>query len=75
MSESTFLSQDEIKALTKRVVYKSQAKQLNSLRLTYRTRADGTHVVLRSHVEKELGGVPTNESHNEEPNWNGLDVA
>ena len=76
MVESTFLSRDEIKELTERTVFKSQVEQLQKLGITYRTRSDGTPVVLRSHLEQEFGGMPgTKESHNEEPEWDGLNVA
>jgi len=73
----TFLTPDEIRAITKRVVHKSQAKELLALKLKFRTRSNGTHVVLRSHVIAELGGVPDIDDavSKQEPNWLGMSSA
>lgn len=66
-----FLCEEEIRALTRRIQHKAQAKMLRSLGITFKTRADGTLLVLRSHVETELGGTvrSVGKSKDFQPNW------
>ncbi len=49
---------------------------LNALGITHKVRSDGSLLVLRSHVEKELGGAPTTKSKAKtfEPNWDGANA-
>lgn len=71
-----FLTEEEIKDLTQRVQHQAQAKMLNALGLTHKVRSDGSLLVLRSHVEKELGGAPAARSKAKvvEPNWDGVNA-
>lgn len=66
-----FLTEDEIKEMTGRVQRQAQAKMLNSLGITHKIRSDGSVLVLRAHVEKELGGAVggKNKKKEVEPNW------
>lgn len=66
-----FLTEDEVKEMTGRVQHQAQAKMLNTLGITHKVRSDGSMLVLRAHVEKELGGGPAGKSKKKEiePNW------
>lgn len=66
-----FLDEDEVKQLTKRIQHQAQAKMLRSLGLTFKIRSDGSLLVLRAHVEKELGGASDGKRIKKEvePNW------
>lgn len=76
MIGSMFLDNDEIRELTGRVQYRAQAKMLRSLGLTHKIRADGTLLVLRAHVERELGGAPSAAARKREfvPNWSAANA-
>lgn len=50
-----FLTEEEIRELTNRKQRCSQAMVLRALGITHKVRADGSLVVLRAHVEQELG--------------------
>ncbi len=50
-----FLSEDEVRALTKRKQRRAQVRALRAMGIDHKTRPDGSPVVLRSHVESELG--------------------
>lgn len=52
-----FLTQDEIRDMTGRVRYKSQALVLSAMGIEHKVRPDGSLLVLRSHVEQSLGGT------------------
>lgn len=52
-----FLTQDEIREMTGRVRYKSQAHVLSALGIEHMVRPDGSMLVLRAHVEQSLGGT------------------
>lgn len=69
-----FLTADEIKELTKRTQYRAQAQMLNHLGITHKVRSDGTLLVLRSHVEKEMGGISDAKTKVREfqPNWEAI---
>lgn len=70
-----FLSEEEIREMTQRIKRGAQAKMLRSLGIVFKTRADGTLLVLRSHVEKEMGAAPTGKAKKEfQPNWSGLNA-
>lgn len=66
-----FLTEDEVRELTQRVQHQAQAKMLRSIGMTFKIRSDGSLLVLRAHVEKELGGAPAAKSKKKdvEPNW------
>ncbi len=58
MTQSMFLTNDEIIELTGRQRRKAQLDALNMMMIKHVERIDGTIAVLRSHVHKEFGGVP-----------------
>jgi len=66
-----FLTEKEVIALTDKERHDAQARALRYLGIDFRPRADGSLVILRSHVEKMLGGVmEKNVRVRNEPNWN-----
>ncbi|UWE15094.1 DUF4224 domain-containing protein [Herbaspirillum huttiense] len=69
-----FLNKTDIADLTKRKRAKAQQKQLNAMGIQYRVRADGSLVVLQTHVERLLGGLepPVRQRSVREPNWEVL---
>jgi hypothetical protein len=70
---AVFLSDDEIAALTQKKRHSTQQKILNALGVSHKVRPNGTLVVLRSHVEKLLGGNVSAPAKKEpEPNWDAL---
>lgn len=65
-----FLTPAEIAELTKKQRCKAQRMVLNALGINHKVRPDGSLLVLRTHVEKELGGVPAGKTKKaQEPNW------
>lgn len=67
------LSEEELYELTRRKYAPAQARQLRFMGIEHRPRADGSLVVLRSHVEKTLGGgVQNHVKRKAEPNWNAI---
>ncbi|HZW13827.1 MAG TPA: DUF4224 domain-containing protein [Noviherbaspirillum sp.] len=70
-----FLSREELMALTARIQYSAQRKVLNMMGIEYRSRPDGSIVVLRTHVEQMFGGMATTrKSKSSEPNWGALNA-
>ena len=70
---NAFLSQIEIKELTNRVHRKSQRAVLNALGIACKIRPDGSLVVARAVVEKELGVTrPKKNDTTIEPNWSAM---
>jgi hypothetical protein len=70
---AVFLSDDEIAQLTQKKRRPTQRKVLNALGVSHKPRPDGTLVVLRSHVEKLLGGhIAAPAKKEPEPNWGAL---
>lgn len=71
-----FLSADEISSMTSRVQRAAQARMLRAMGIAFKQRADGTLVVLRSHVEKEFGVGPERQTKGKDfqPNWSGLNA-
>jgi hypothetical protein len=66
----TFLRADEVVEMTGRVQRSAQARALRALGIIHKVRPDGSLLVLRSHIEKELGGVPAGGRTKEfKPNW------
>jgi hypothetical protein len=51
-----FLTRDELREMTGRQQYRTQAKVLSAMGITYKIRPDGTLLVLREHVIEQLGG-------------------
>lgn len=68
-----FLTPEEIIELTGRKTHPSQRNVLNHLGIDHKTRPDGSLVVLRSHVEKSLGGESSSAKlKSPEPNWSAI---
>jgi hypothetical protein len=68
-----FLTRAEIAELTGRKLSKSQRTVLNHLGIEHKVRPDGSLVVLRSHVEKSLGGdLGGDKLKRPEPNWSAI---
>jgi len=69
-----FLNETDIADLTKRKRAKAQQKQLNAMGIQYKVRADGSLVVLQTHVERLLGGLEQSARQRSvrEPNWEVL---
>lgn len=72
----TFLEPKEVRELTGRVHYASQAKVLRSMGIEHRARPDGSLALLRSHVEDVMGGGQSKPKKTEpEINWSGVNAA
>lgn len=68
-----FLTDEELRELTHRQKHKAQARVLRAMGIEYKVRADGSIAVLRSHVEKEMGGaVDAKIEKVIEPNWSAI---
>lgn len=67
-----FLTPTDIAELTGRKRPSAQQKQLNAMGVQFKVRADGSLVVLRSHVDKLLGGQAERKQRSREPNWEAL---
>jgi hypothetical protein len=68
-----FLTADELKEMTKRTQHRAQVQVLRALGIEHKVRPDGSVLVLRSHVEKQLGGGVTSTSmRKREPNWSAI---
>ena len=67
---SMFLDRDELIHLTGRTRKDAQVRVLRFMGIEHRLRPDGSVAVLRSHVEKSLGGTDAAIVEREyEPNW------
>lgn len=68
-----FLTAEEIAELTNKTHRKSQRTVLNALGIAYKVRPDGTLLVARAHVLKELGvAEDKKKAKDAEPNWGAL---
>ncbi len=73
MEPSMFLTDEEIISLTQKKRRATQRHVLNAIGITHKIRPDGSLVVLRSHVEKVLGGGGASlVSVEPDPNWAAL---
>lgn len=67
------LTDAEIAELTKKHRRPAQRKALNAMGVTHKVRPDGSLAVLRSHVEKLLGGTPAAKvAREQEPEWSAM---
>lgn len=67
-----FLTPEEVISLTKRTRRDAQVKMLRHMGIEHRVRADGSVVILRSHIEKIFGGIVDTappQKKRTEPNW------
>ncbi len=70
-----FLTDDEIRELTKRVHHCVQSSTLSKMGIEHRLRPDGSVAVLRSHVESVLSGKADRKTKaSTEPNWGALNA-
>ncbi|MDX2027188.1 MAG: DUF4224 domain-containing protein [Alphaproteobacteria bacterium] len=70
-----FLSSEELIELTGKQQRSAQMRALRYMGIEHKTRADGTLVVLKSHIEKLLDGVsPDVRVKRVEPNWEALNA-
>jgi hypothetical protein len=70
-----FLIQEQLHQLTGKVHYSAQARVLNAMGFEHKRRPDGSLLVLRTHVERLLGGeAPHNETKTFEPDWSGVNA-
>lgn len=72
---STFLTKEEVVEMTGRSQRAAQTRELTSMGVIHKLRADGSVLVLRAHVEQLLGyraAEKPKEPHYE-PNWAALD--
>jgi len=68
-----FLNDQELYELTGKFRRDAQARVLRYLGIDHRVRADGGVVVLKSHIEKSLGGTEEKKIRvRNEPNWNAI---
>lgn len=70
-----FLTDDEIRELTRRVHHNVQSNTLSKMGIEHRLRPDGSVAVLRSHVESVLSGKSDKKTKTAtEPNWGALNA-
>ena len=67
------LCPEDVIALTNKTRHRAQAHALDVIGIHYKTRADGSLIVSRSHVEQSLSMLQqTSRSNMIEPNWNAI---
>lgn len=68
-----FLEPEQLKQLTGKVRRPAQVRQLNSMGILYKLRADGMPIVLINHINKQFDGI-VNQSKKKgsEPNWENM---
>jgi len=70
-----FLTPEELYELTHRKQKTSQRTALNQMGIEYKVRPDGSIAVLKSHIEKVMGGnVEVNQKRRTEPNWEAMRI-
>ncbi len=70
-----FLTSDEIQALTGKKFRSAQSDALRFMGIEHKLRPDGSIAVLKSHVEKEFGGiVPAKSERKVEPDWSAINA-
>lgn len=68
-----FLDEDEIQAVTHKKRPSAQHRVLNEMGVTHKVRPDGSIIVLRSHIEQQLGGsVAGSKKKDPVPNWEAM---
>ena len=70
----TFLSSEEIQALTHRKVHAAQARALKTMGIEHRIRPDGSVAILRAHITKVFDGSTETKKQikHTEPNWEAM---
>lgn len=73
MATDTFLTEEEVQALTERKVRRAQVSVLNSMGIEHRVRPDGSVAILRAHIIKVFDGGNTQSKTKEVvPNWDAI---
>lgn len=70
----TFLSREEVKALTDRTNRSSQGIVLRAMGIEHRVRPDGSVAILRAHITKVFDGdvVIAKKTKVSSPNWDAV---
>jgi hypothetical protein len=70
----TFLSYEEIQALTHRKVRTAQVRALKAMGIEHRVRPDGSVAILRAHITKVFDGSTETKKQTKhaEPNWEAM---
>lgn len=71
---NTFLSFEEIHALTNRKVRPAQVRALKAMGIEHRIRPDGSVAILRAHITKVFDGSnePKTKQKQAVPNWDAI---
>ena len=73
MATDTFLTEEEVQALTERKVRRAQVSVLNSMGIEHRVRPDGSVAILRAHIVKIFdGGSTQSKTKQVVPNWDAM---
>lgn len=74
MATDTFLSDEEIQALTERKVRPAQVRVLKSMGIEHRVRPDGSVAILRAHIYKVFDGDSSTRTKQTvvQPNWDAM---
>ena len=73
MATDTFLTEEEVQALTERKVRRAQVSVLNSMGIEHRVRPDGSVAILRAHIIKVFdGGNAQPKTKEVVPNWDAM---
>jgi hypothetical protein len=70
----TFLSYEEIQALTQRKVRSAQVRVLKAMGIEHRVRPDGSVAILRAHITKVFDGATETKKQTKQavPNWEAI---
>ncbi len=74
MATDTFLSYEEIQALTQRKVRTAQVRVLKAMGIEHRVRPDGSVAILRAHITKVFDGTTETKKQTKQavPNWEAI---
>lgn len=74
MATDTFLSLEEVVALTNRKVRSAQVKALKAMGIEHRVRPDGSVAILRGHITKVFDGSTETQTRQKAmtPNWDAM---
>lgn len=74
MAIDTFLSEEEVQALTERKVRPAQVRALKTMGIEHRVRPDGSVAILRAHIFKVFDGSADKPTKTKQavPNWDAI---
>ncbi len=74
MATDTFLSAEEVRALTERRARAAQSRALKTMGIEHRVRPDGSIAILRAHIYKVFDGDSSTRSQPKviQPNWDAI---